>query len=247
MKQIGSHTFVETGYLLSNVGCIKTAKGNVTIDCPALPAEIEDFKKELIRIDRRDVAYSIITDQHYDHSFSTYLFSKHTICHKLAIKGILYLQDANHICELIKHDLPEEYEKNKDFFRDITVGFPEMMFRDELTLNMGDCTLELRHHGGHASATTSIYIPEDKVLFTGDNFENMIYPFTGEARYASLINALKYFESSEAEILVPGHGEICGKEPLIKLRRFLEFFRDQVKGLKKEDNINGHYAGSVTE
>jgi cyclase len=112
---------------------------------------------------------------------------------------------------------------------------------------MGDCTLELKHRGGHSAATISIYLPEDKVLFTGDNFENLNYPFTGEARYASLIQALIDFESSEAEILVPGHGEICGKGPLRQLRSFFEFMRDQVKELKKEEGDINRIVPKVLE
>jgi hypothetical protein len=50
MRQISPHTYVETGYIGSNVGCIKTAKGNVMIDCPVLPVEIENLRTELISL-----------------------------------------------------------------------------------------------------------------------------------------------------------------------------------------------------
>ena len=239
MRQISPHIYVETGYIGSNVGCIKTAKGKVMIDCPVLPAEIDNLKRELIKIDNRDVVYSIITDHHYDHSYSTYLFCKHVVSHRSAYKGMQYLQNLNNLLNLIEHDLPAEYAENRNFFLNMNVGLMEIMFHHELTLNMGDCTLELKHRGGHSAATISIYVPEDKVLFTGDNFENLNYPFTGEARFASLIHTLIDFESSEAEILVPGHGEICGKEPLRQLKGFLEFMCEEIKGLKKkEGDIN---------
>jgi cyclase len=235
MRQISPHVYVETEYIGSNVGCIKTANGKVMIDCPVLPAEIDNLKRELVEIDNRDVAYSIITDHHYDHSYSTFLFCRHVVSHKSAFKGMQYIQNLNNLLNLIEHDLPVEYAENRIFFLNAKVALPEIMFHQELTLNLGDCTVELKHRGGHSAATISIYVPQDKVLFTGDNFENLNYPFTGEARFASLIQALIDFESSEAEILVPGHGEICGKGPLRQLRSFFEFMRERGKELKREE------------
>jgi cyclase len=229
MKQISPHIYVETQYLGSNVGCINTANGKVIVDCPVLPNEIADFKKRLTDINDRDVAYSIITDHHYDHSYATHLFCKHVISHKAAYKGMKFLQNKDNLLKLIQHDLPAEFDKDNAFFKHVEVGLPELTFPKELSLHMGDCTLELRHLGGHSAATMSIYVPEDKVIFLGDNFENQHYPFTREARYATLIEALRTIESSEAEILVPGHGEVSTKEPLIQLRSFFEIMRDQVK------------------
>src|ERR1051326_2851507 len=44
-----------------------------------------------------------------------------------------------------------------------------LTFTDGLTLNVGDHTFEIVHHPGHTAPQTSVYVPEEGVVFTGDN------------------------------------------------------------------------------
>ena len=50
MLRAAEHVYVETGYLGSNVGCVNTAQGLVTVDCPILPEEIRDWREKLPKL-----------------------------------------------------------------------------------------------------------------------------------------------------------------------------------------------------
>ena len=44
-----------------------------------------------------------------------------------------------------------------------------MTFTDGLTLNVGNHTFNIIHHPGHTAPQTSVHVPEEGVVFTGDN------------------------------------------------------------------------------
>lgn len=231
MEKISDRIYVETGYLGSNVGCIVTEGGLVTVDCPLFPEEVEDWREKLAQISDRVVAYSISTDHHFDHSMTDGLFCKRIITHKLAYKGMVYLRENRE--QIFRQFFQDEYEKNKEFFDNMEVALPQITFSQQMTLSMGDCIIELTYVGGHAPSTIMINVPQEKTAFLGDNLEYGFYPYTGEARYGPWIELLNNIEQTDVENFVPGHGEICGKEGTQKLRAYFEEIRDQVKMLRQ--------------
>jgi cyclase len=116
------------------------------------------------------------------------------------------------------------------------------MFSHELVLNMNDFRTELTHVAGHTSATIMVYVPSDRVAFMGDNLTNGEFPFTGDGRFKSWIELLERVEKMDVDVIVPGHGEVCDKQPLRILRAYFEELRHQVTahrqaGLSKEQAL----------
>jgi len=241
MERISDHLYVETGYLGSNVGCIITERGLVTIDCPLLPHEIEDWREKLAQISHKEVAYAICTDHHLDHSMTAGLFCRRVIAQNRAYKGMRWMQDNRE--QVFKQFFPDEYERSREFFSNINIALPQIVFSSQMTLNMGSQTIELTYVGGHSPSTIMIHIPEERVVFLGDNLDNGLYPYTGEAMYGLWIELLNNVEQMNVETIVPGHGDICGKETIRKLRSYFEEMWVQVSrlrrsGLTKEEVID---------
>src|SRR5213079_1402824 len=46
---------------------------------------------------------------------------------------------------------------------------PSLTFTDTLTLHVGDHTFNIIHMPGHTAPQTSVHVPEEGVVFTGDN------------------------------------------------------------------------------
>jgi len=230
MIKITDHVYAETRYEGANLGCIVTQRGLILVESPTLPEEAREWHQDVCKLSPNGIAYLINTDHHYDHILTNYLFTRNTIAHRLALKGIQYM--AANFKQVIKQLNPKLYEEKHEVLDGVELVLPQITFSHELTLHMGDRTIELSHVGGHSAATIMVYVPEDRVLFTGDNIEVQQHSYTGEGRFSSWIEVLRRIEGMELAAIVPGHGDICGVEAARKMRLYFEEMRNQVKSLR---------------
>jgi len=81
------------------------------------------------------------------------------------------------------------------------------LFTDELTLRLGNHTFRCLHHPGHTPPQTSVYVPEEGVVFTGDNVFCRVKTFIQEADPWEWLESLKKIDALDVQVIVPGHGE----------------------------------------
>lgn len=100
---------------------------------------------------------------------------------------------------------------------------PFVTFDEGLDLYVGDLLVELRHIGVAAHTTNDVYawIPERRVLFTGDLVFNGAQPFVLMGSVAGSLLALDRLMEYEAAVIVPGHGEPCTKGALEEAGEYL--------------------------
>jgi cyclase len=91
---------------------------------------------------------------------------------------------------------------------------PTRTFTDRLDLQLGNHTIQLLHHPGHTPPQTSVYLPQEGVVFTGDNVFYHCKSFIQEADPWEWLAALEQIAALEVETIVPGHGEPCDKRYL---------------------------------
>lgn len=86
---------------------------------------------------------------------------------------------------------------------------------------------------GAASGDAAVYLPQARVLFLGDLFENGFYPRLKsqfESRDArQWIEILKRVEAWDVDIYVPGHGQPAGKKEVAQFRQFLEWLVNETQ------------------
>jgi cyclase len=239
MQTLKKRILVETGYLGANVSCLSTAQGLVFVDSPFLPPDGKNWADLTSRQTGKEAAYVINTDHHYDHVMGNVFLTPKVICHTRAARGLDYLRNKKVLKQTIRDAFPDiipEYESDIDR---IELVRPHITFDRGLTLDMGDATIVLEFVGGHSPATIMIYLTEEKVLFTGDNVEGQ-FPFFGQAHFGKWKEALQKMLSLDIDLVVPGHGEVGGKEMVEKYFIFFEELelevRDfQLQGLTTEE------------
>ncbi len=229
MIKITDHVFAETKYLGANVGCVITERGPVLIDTPMLPDEARELRGQLRQMSDLDIAYIIYTHQHFDHVIGSAFLTERTIAYQGAISGINYLK-AN-LAKEITMFFPGLYEEKKEIFDNLEIVLPLITFSSKLRLHMGDRTLELTSVGGHSSASILVYVPEDRLVFAGDNVVAGQLPCTANCRFGVWIEVLRCLEGMDIDTIVPGHGDICGKEVARNIRTYFEAIRDQARSL----------------
>lgn len=154
------------------------------------------------------VAYLINTHEHGDHLAGNKFFSCPKISSAPARESIIRMPNVD------------------------PATVPTVTFDHKLTLHLGE-TVELTLMGGHCLGVCAIYLPERKLLFTGDNVFNGRMPYMGAADFPSWIKVLKELESWDVTHVVPGHGPVGGKEILKAQRAWLEQFVAEVHAWHK--------------
>jgi len=98
-----------------------------------------------------------------------------------------------------------------------------------MTLHVDGRAIELIHPGvAHTHGDTMVYLPDEKILFSGDILFNHIFPpIRGSS--AGWIAAIELAETMDVDTIVPGHGFIATKKELGDLKRCLIELRSQVK------------------
>lgn len=88
--------------------------------------------------------------------------------------------------------------------------YPDVTYRDALTLEVGGARFELRHDRGETDDHTWIWVPERKALCTGDLFiwaaPNCGNPQKVQRYCLDWARALRKMRELGAETLFPGHG-----------------------------------------
>jgi len=104
---------------------------------------------------------------------------------------------------------------------------PFVTFEHRLDLFVDDLLVELHHFGTAAHTTNDVvaWIPEHRVLFTGDLLFNKGTPFVLMGSVAGSLVALDCVMELDPEVIIPGHGEVCGPEVIDAAGEYLRFLQ----------------------
>ncbi|MBI3079546.1 MAG: MBL fold metallo-hydrolase, partial [Deltaproteobacteria bacterium] len=197
-----------------NVGFVATAEGLVLIDSPQRPTDALRWREDLQA--HGPVRYLVNTHHHRDHIVGNTFLPGTVVAHHGT--RARFLTSAEELDERFTQRFPEELP----YLRGYVPRPPVLTFSDALTLHLGELVVELRHLPGHTPNEVIVLVPRDRVVFTGDNLFHDSMPFLHDCDPWAWIEALEHLKRVDAEILVPGHGEVCGKAPLDVLKAFLE-------------------------
>jgi glyoxylase-like metal-dependent hydrolase (beta-lactamase superfamily II) len=109
-------------------------------------------------------------------------------------------------------------------------------YEGELVLDLGGVEVRLiEHAGGHTLGDQVVWLPEARILFTGDLVENRFFPifpfFPPDDADVSGVRWIEVLEALEAlgpETVVPGHGEVGDAGLIAAVRGYLVELRDAV-------------------
>ncbi len=85
--------------------------------------------------------------------------------------------------------------------------WPTLTFQKRMTLYLGAREVQIIHIGrSHTAGDTVVWLPKERVLFSGDVVEFGATPYCGDAHFADWPATLAAVEALGAEALVPGRG-----------------------------------------
>jgi cyclase len=246
MRRVAKNCYTEIYYPGCNPSFVETSDGYVMIDSPQQPIDAVRWRERME--DKAPIRHLVNTEPHGDHISGNAYFPT------VEVIGQQKLQECFERYLAAFGSLDEKRERFKQTDPDsvFLVGHPDYLdpnapkriFTDKLTLNVGDHSFEIIHMPGHTAPQTSVYVPEEGVVFTGDNVFHRCRSWLQECDPWEWLGALKQIEALDVETIVPGHGEPCTKAYLKEQAQIIENwvgFAERLveRGVSPEEALKG--------
>ena len=240
-----------------SIGVVVGADGAVVVDTRASARQGEALRNDIGRLaPGADLRWVVNTHQHFDHTFGNVAFDRATIyAHENAVEGLA--SSAADVKRLITEDLgraPDQPAITAEVLAEVVdtqLRLPDVPFSSVATIDLGDRYVELFHPGrGHTGGDAVIRVPDVDVVFAGDLVEESGPPSYGEDSYplewpGSLDLVMGVL--TERSVVVPGHGNVVGKDFVDRQRGGIADVATQIQALfDAEVRLDDAYAAGET-
>jgi len=115
-------------------------------------------------------------------------------------------------------------------WENITLTPPTETFDGELTLKVGDKTVQLIEVGpAHTRGDTMVYLPAERLIFTADILFIGGHPIIWAGPTSNWLGACDRILALDVETIVPGHGPITDKAGVADLKGYLEYIHREAR------------------
>lgn len=213
------------GLCIANAGMIAGDTGLTVIDALFTPAMTRALLGEAARVAPGPVARLINTHHHVDHMLGNVLFPPETeiVAHarakaEMERSGLSALPVIARIAPHFEQAISDAAERLPDVT--FTAGMIE--------LTAGGRPLQLLHYGtGHTRGDVLVYLPEQRILFTGDLGFLYVTPLAHEGHIGNWIRiGERVLTEVDADVIVPGHGPVGTKRDLEVALGYLRLVHD---------------------
>jgi glyoxylase-like metal-dependent hydrolase (beta-lactamase superfamily II) len=110
---------------------------------------------------------------------------------------------------------------------------PDETYSGEKTIDLGGRTVVLQELAAHTKGDQIIYLPDERIVFTGDLAENRFFPIFADedSLGAPWITALERINAMWPSVVIPGHGEAGGAEIVQAVHNYLQYIQNEVAKL----------------
>jgi cyclase len=115
----------------------------------------------------------------------------------------------------------------------LSITPPDVVINDTMTIYGSKRTVTLiEFHQGHMESDIVLYLPEEKILFTGDLVFIGMHPFLADGDALGLRQTLSELVDWPVDVVVPGHGEIGRKEDIQAMISYIDMVNTLAATLK---------------
>ena len=202
-EQLSENAYAYTAEGDPNTGIIIGDDAVLVADAQATPVMAQDVIRRIREITDKPIRYVLLT--HY-HAVRVLGASAYKADHIIASQDTRDL-----IVERGEQDMKSEIERFPRLFRSVEsvpgLTWPTLTFKGEMTLWLGKLEVKIMQLGrGHTKGDTVLWLPQQRVLFSGDLVEFGATPYAGDAYFQDWPHTLQAIAALKPAKLVPGRG-----------------------------------------
>jgi len=186
-----------------NTGVIVGDNAVMVLDTQATPVMAGDVIRHIRTVTDLPIRYVLLSHYHAVRVLGASAYQP---------QEIIASQDTyDLIVERGAQDMKSEIERFPRLFRAVEtipgLTWPTMTFKGEMTLWLGKLEVKLMQLGrGHTKGDTVAWLPQQKILFSGDLVEFDATPYAGDAYFKDWPKTLDNIAALQPVALVPGRG-----------------------------------------
>ena len=224
--------------LVPNIGIVHGSTAVLVVDAGMGPRNGEIVRRHAKELASGLPLFLTLTHFHPEHGFGAQAFADGaTIVYnreqldELRSKGEAYLTRFRTFGDAIAEQL-----------EGVDLVEPHLAYEGAAELVLGGRSAQLRTFGlGHTRGDQVVFVPEERVLFTGDLVESRCFaifpwfpPDEVDVDGERWIAVLEQLERLEPAVVVPGHGEVGDTGVIVTAREYLEQLRSEARRLAGE-------------
>lgn len=230
--KLSEHAYAYTAEGDPNTGIVIGDDAVMVIDTQATPMMAQDVIHRIREVTDLPIKYVLLS--HY-HAVRVLGASAYQPEHIIASQDTYDL-----IAERGEQDKASEIGRFPRLFQAVEsvpdgMTWPTLTFTGKMTMFLGKLEVQILQLGrGHTKGDTVVWLPQDKVLFSGDLVEFGATPYCGDAYFQDWPGTLDKIAALKPQKLVPGRGAALQSaaqvaEGLAGTRTFVSELYDSVK------------------
>ena len=202
--RLSDHAYAYTAEGDPNSGIVIGDDAVMVIDTQATPAMAQDVIRRIREVTDKPIKYVVLSHYHAVRVLGAAAYEPEQV---IASEDTLSL-----IRERGEQDKASEIGRFPRLFRNVEsvppgLTWPTITFTGKMTLWLGKLEVQLIQLGrGHTKGDTVVWLPQDKVLFSGDLVEFDATPYAGDAYFQDWPQTLDNIAALKPNALVPGRG-----------------------------------------
>lgn len=220
--------------LVPNIGIVSGDKSILVIDAGMGESNAEIVFNELAKIPDFENKRLFFTSTHFhpEHNFGSQFFADKST--------IIFSEEQKQELQEKGNDYIEMFrgfgEHVAMFLKNAQIVLPDITYQKEATLDLGGVMVNLTSKPAHTKGDQVIYLPEQRVLFSGDLVENHVFAIfpdndTKGTRWLSVLDELI---TLDPKVVVPGHGVLSDTSLIRIVKTYLETIQKRTTELKKQ-------------
>lgn len=204
--QLSENAWAYTAEGDPNSGVVIGDDGVLIVDTTATPAMAQDLIARIRTITDKPIKYVVLSHYHAVRVLGASAYFAEGAQQVIASRGTWEM-----IVERGEADMKSEIERFPRLFAGVEtvpgLTWPTLVFEKEITLFLGKLEVRIAHLGsGHTKGDTVVWLPQQKVLFSGDLVEYDAACYCGDAQLEDWPATLDALQALNPEKLVPGRG-----------------------------------------
>ncbi len=205
--KLSDHAYAYTAEGDPNTGIVIGDDAVMVIDTQATPVMAADVIRRIRAVSDKPIKYVVLSHYHAVRVLGASAYMAEGGEHIIASHDTLDL-----IKERGEQDKASEIGRFPRLFQSVEsvppgLTWPTLTFSGKLTLWLGKLEVQLLQLGrGHTKGDTVVWLPQEKILFSGDLVEFDATPYAGDAYFKEWPRTLDNLAALKPEKLVPGRG-----------------------------------------